>query len=275
MLDQAARNGTVMGLLFSDGSQGHLELNDLEAVSIEDSELAVTESSRRGGDRDPSGARVGAILQALIAREPVQHRPTIRAWLPHGFVAPQVTRDCRATTCCTGVQTLSDACTVGRRVHKRATRAANRGQSFATALLVWCCTKLSNVCRARSPAQSSVGRLAHERRRYHREQQDEETSALGTASSSGSWIWRKRRPSTGSAPVLKCADSRAQNCNDYWRPRRPSCSENIMLFIVGAVLVAVAIVNMPRMRLPGGRSRAHLGWMSEHWLAELHASHSS
>jgi len=101
------------------------------------------------------------------------------------------------------------------------------------------------------------------------------TSALGTASSSRSCIWRKRRPSTGSAPVLKCADSRAQNCNDYWRPRRPSCSENIMLFIVGAVLVAVAIVNMPRMRLPGGRSRAHLGWMSEHWLAELHASHSS
>jgi len=274
MLDQAARNGTVMGLLFSDGSQGHLELNDLEAVSIEDSELAVTESSRRGGDRDPSGARVGAILQALIAREPVQHRPTIRAWLPHGFVAPQVTRDCRATTCCTGVQTLSDACTVGRRVHKRATRAANRGQSFATALLVWCCTKLSNVCRARSPAQSSVvvsprkgdGTIGNSKTR---------TSALGTASSSRSCIWRKRRPSTGSAPVLKCADSRAQNCNDYWRPRRPSCSENIMLFIVGAVLVAVAIVNMPRMRLPGGRSRAHLGWMSEHWLAELHASHSS
>jgi hypothetical protein len=48
-----------------------------------------------------------------------------------------------------------------------------------------------------------------------------------------------------------------------------------MLFIVGAVLVVVAIVNVPRMRLPGGGSRAHLGWMSEHWLAELHASHSS
>jgi GNAT superfamily N-acetyltransferase len=43
------------------------------------------------GDRDPTGARVGAILQALIAREPVEHRPTIRAWLPHGFVPPQVT----------------------------------------------------------------------------------------------------------------------------------------------------------------------------------------
>jgi hypothetical protein len=43
------------------------------------------------GDRDPSGARVGAILQALIAREPVERRPTIRAWLPRGFVPPQVT----------------------------------------------------------------------------------------------------------------------------------------------------------------------------------------
>jgi hypothetical protein len=43
------------------------------------------------GDRDPSGARVGAILQALIARDPVERRPTIRAWLPQGFVPPQVT----------------------------------------------------------------------------------------------------------------------------------------------------------------------------------------
>lgn len=43
------------------------------------------------GDRDPSGARVGALLQALIAREPVEQRPTIRAWLPSGFVPPQVT----------------------------------------------------------------------------------------------------------------------------------------------------------------------------------------
>src|ERR1041384_2555446 len=43
------------------------------------------------GDRDPSGARVGAILQALIAREPVERRPTIRARLPPGFMPPQVT----------------------------------------------------------------------------------------------------------------------------------------------------------------------------------------
>ena len=43
------------------------------------------------GDRDPSGARVGAILQALIAREPAEHRPVIRAWLPPQFAPPQVT----------------------------------------------------------------------------------------------------------------------------------------------------------------------------------------
>jgi hypothetical protein len=43
------------------------------------------------GDRDQSGARVGALLQALIAREPVERRPTIRAWLPPAFLPPQVT----------------------------------------------------------------------------------------------------------------------------------------------------------------------------------------
>lgn len=43
------------------------------------------------GDRDPSGARVGAILQALIARAPSERRPTIRGWLPRGFLPPQVT----------------------------------------------------------------------------------------------------------------------------------------------------------------------------------------
>jgi GNAT superfamily N-acetyltransferase len=34
------------------------------------------------GDRDPAGARLGAILQALIARDPAGARPHIRAWLP-------------------------------------------------------------------------------------------------------------------------------------------------------------------------------------------------
>ncbi len=43
------------------------------------------------GDRDPTGARVGAMLQALIAREPHERRPSIVAWLPHGFLPPQIT----------------------------------------------------------------------------------------------------------------------------------------------------------------------------------------
>ena len=42
------------------------------------------------GDRDLSGARVGAILQSLIAREPGECRPVIRGWLPAGFAPPQV-----------------------------------------------------------------------------------------------------------------------------------------------------------------------------------------
>jgi predicted N-acetyltransferase YhbS len=41
------------------------------------------------GDRDPSGARVGAMLQAMLARTPHLEQPEIRGWLPHGFVPPQ------------------------------------------------------------------------------------------------------------------------------------------------------------------------------------------
>jgi predicted N-acetyltransferase YhbS len=43
------------------------------------------------GDRDPTGARAGAILQVLLARDPAERRPTIRGWLPAGFLPPQVT----------------------------------------------------------------------------------------------------------------------------------------------------------------------------------------
>jgi GNAT superfamily N-acetyltransferase len=43
------------------------------------------------GDRDPGGARAGAMLQALIAREPAEKRPSIVAWLPDEFLPPQVT----------------------------------------------------------------------------------------------------------------------------------------------------------------------------------------
>jgi GNAT superfamily N-acetyltransferase len=42
------------------------------------------------GDRDPTGARVGAMLQVLQAREPSLQREPIRAWLPSDFRPPQV-----------------------------------------------------------------------------------------------------------------------------------------------------------------------------------------
>lgn len=47
------------------------------------------------GDRDPSGARVGAILQALVARDPSAAGPAIHGWLPAGWLPPQV----EATPC--------------------------------------------------------------------------------------------------------------------------------------------------------------------------------
>lgn len=49
--------------------------------------------------------------------------------------------------------------------------------------------------------------------------------------------------------------------------------ENHMLLIVGAVIVLIAVVIIPRMRVPGGVNASALGWMSERWLAEYRASH--
>ena len=57
-------------------------------------------------------------------------------------------------------------------------------------------------------------------------------------------------------------------------PRRPVCGENHMLFIVGVVVVWIAVAIVPRMRLPGGVNSTNLGWMSEQWLAEHRASHA-
>ncbi len=42
------------------------------------------------GDRDPTGARLGALLQTLLARAPSSRLPSIRAWLPPGFLPPQM-----------------------------------------------------------------------------------------------------------------------------------------------------------------------------------------
>jgi hypothetical protein len=46
-----------------------------------------------------------------------------------------------------------------------------------------------------------------------------------------------------------------------------------MLLMFGAVIVLIAVIIMPRMRVPGGVNSTYLGWMSEQWLAEHRASH--
>jgi GNAT superfamily N-acetyltransferase len=43
------------------------------------------------GDRDPGGARLGAMLQVMLARHPGEAVPEIRAWLPQSLRPPQVT----------------------------------------------------------------------------------------------------------------------------------------------------------------------------------------
>jgi len=42
------------------------------------------------GDRDASGARLGAMLQVLVAREPAEPRARIDAWLPANLRPPQL-----------------------------------------------------------------------------------------------------------------------------------------------------------------------------------------
>lgn len=43
------------------------------------------------GDRDPSGARLGAMLQVMLARHPGERLPEIKCWWPQALVPPQVT----------------------------------------------------------------------------------------------------------------------------------------------------------------------------------------
>jgi predicted N-acetyltransferase YhbS len=42
------------------------------------------------GDRDPTGARLGAMLQLMLAREPSLAPPQITGWWPHALAPPQV-----------------------------------------------------------------------------------------------------------------------------------------------------------------------------------------
>jgi predicted N-acetyltransferase YhbS len=43
---------------------------------------------QEAGDRDPAAARLGGMLQVLVAREPSRRTPLIRAWWPASFAVP-------------------------------------------------------------------------------------------------------------------------------------------------------------------------------------------
>jgi GNAT superfamily N-acetyltransferase len=58
--------------------------------------LLMTEQDGRwmiedAGDRDPAGARLGAMLQVMLARYPSERLPEIRTWWPQSLLPQQVT----------------------------------------------------------------------------------------------------------------------------------------------------------------------------------------
>jgi GNAT superfamily N-acetyltransferase len=88
------RKRLIAGLGSADARQLHFFIAEegiTAAAYVVVSVAGSTWTLEECGDRDVSGARVGALLQALIAREPSEHRPTIRAWLPPRFLPPQLT----------------------------------------------------------------------------------------------------------------------------------------------------------------------------------------
>ena len=50
------------------------------------------------GDRDPAGARLGAMLQVMLARYPSERLPEIKCWWPQSLVPPQVKIAARTPT---------------------------------------------------------------------------------------------------------------------------------------------------------------------------------
>lgn len=65
--------------------EGHQAVAYL-VVTGEDDRWMIEEA----GDRDPSGARLGAMLQVMLARLPGERLPEIKCWWPQALVPPQV-----------------------------------------------------------------------------------------------------------------------------------------------------------------------------------------
>lgn len=83
-------------------------LSGLSASGVRDTEFLVVEEGHQAaaylvctahdgrwmieeaGDRDPSGARIGAMLQVMLARTPGERLPEIKGWWPQSLVPPQL-----------------------------------------------------------------------------------------------------------------------------------------------------------------------------------------
>lgn len=66
--------------------EGHMAVAYL-VCSVHQGQWTIEEA----GDRDPSGARLGAMLQVMLAREPSLAPPRISGFWPHDLTPPQVT----------------------------------------------------------------------------------------------------------------------------------------------------------------------------------------
>lgn len=66
--------------------EGHMAVAYL-VCTVHNGEWTIEEA----GDRDPSGARLGAMLQVMLAREPSLAPPRISGFWPHDLTPPQVT----------------------------------------------------------------------------------------------------------------------------------------------------------------------------------------
>lgn len=65
--------------------EGHQAVAYLVCTSV-DGRWIIEEA----GDRDPAGARLGAMLQVMLARSPSERLPEIRAWWPHALIPQQL-----------------------------------------------------------------------------------------------------------------------------------------------------------------------------------------
>jgi predicted N-acetyltransferase YhbS len=65
--------------------EGHMAVAYL-VCTVSDGRWMIEEA----GDRDPAGARLGAMLQVMLAREPAEHPPAITGWWPHLLAPPQI-----------------------------------------------------------------------------------------------------------------------------------------------------------------------------------------